>query len=507
MEKKPQVHVAEQEDVYPSGTQLWLQPPSPQSNCVESLCLEEAIPSPNDPLNWPSIRRSALLYAVGFNSFLAAALAPILATGLPGISSTYEVSMAKSSFTIGVYMLGLGVGAAVWAPTASLFGRRPVYVLGSVLLIISSAWAAASPSFPSLVLARLVQGIAASPGEFLVSVTVSEIYTPQERGFRLGIYMLLLAGGKSLAPLIGAAVIQSLGWRWVLWVIAIASAACFIGMFLLARETFWSRDEDDITNPGQLYTANLRISPPLRYSQALSLFNGRLHPSSWFKLAIKPLPMLKSIPLLYASSIYALSLGCLVILAETIAHLFQSVDGYGFNALQTGLLYISPLLGTIIGSVIGGKLSDLFAKRSAARNKGVYEPECRLVMMLPGILITVTGLAIYGWSIEAKTHWMIPTVAFGAVYCGCILGAGVGVTYALDCHGKGSAIDTQVILSLCKNGHGVAFSLFVVDWVKRTGPRAMFFVLAAIHLLLGALSIPLYVYGRRVRVKMGKRQC
>jgi MFS family permease len=114
-------------------------------------------------------------------------------------------------------MLGLGVGAIIWSPTATLFGRRPVYAAGSIVLIASSAWAAASPSYASLILARFVQGLASSPGEFLVSVTISEIYKPQERGFRLGIYMLLLAAGKSLSPLIGAGVIQNLNWRWVMW--------------------------------------------------------------------------------------------------------------------------------------------------------------------------------------------------------------------------------------------------------------------------------------------------
>lgn len=173
--------------------------------------------SPNDPLNWPAWRRDILLFTAGFNSFLCAALCPILATGFPAISETFGVSNQQVSFNIGIYMLGLGVGAAVWSPTAALFGRRPVYVAGSVLLIASSAWAAASPSYASLMIARLVQGIASSPGELLVSVTISEIYQPHERGFRLGIYMLLLAAGKSLAPLIGAGVIQGLGWRWALW--------------------------------------------------------------------------------------------------------------------------------------------------------------------------------------------------------------------------------------------------------------------------------------------------
>jgi MFS family permease len=120
-------------------------------------------------------------------------------------------------------MLGLGVGALVWCPTATLYGRRPVYLVAALLLMASCAWAAASPSYASLILSRLLQGLAATPGELLVSVTVSEIFLPQERGFRLGIYMSLIAAGKSLSPLIGAGVIQGLGWRWVMWYVNIFS--------------------------------------------------------------------------------------------------------------------------------------------------------------------------------------------------------------------------------------------------------------------------------------------
>lgn len=37
------------------------------------------------------------------------------------------------------------------------------------------------------------------------------------RAFRIGIYTLLLLGGKNLTPLVSAAIIQSLSWRWVFW--------------------------------------------------------------------------------------------------------------------------------------------------------------------------------------------------------------------------------------------------------------------------------------------------
>ncbi|KAL5046143.1 hypothetical protein BDW71DRAFT_197865 [Aspergillus fruticulosus] len=486
MDIKAQVEVLEQDVSHPPGTshvhpilqpssnrypgtQIWFS--SVQSNTRRFVFQHktdiEVIPtpastttsnsnssSPNDPLNWPSWRRDALLYAVGFNSFLAAALAPILATGFPSISSSFGVDLQKVSFTIGIYMLGLGFGALIGSPTATLFGRRPVYVFGSALLVASSAWAAASPSYASLIIARFVQGLAAAPGEFLVSVSISEIYTPQERGFRLGIYMLLLAGGKSLSPLIGAGVIQRLDWRWVLWIITIASGVCFSSLFLLARETYWARNykEDAVTpqTPGEFYTENLRISPPVRFSQALSTWNGRLSSANWSTLAFKPLVLLKSPPLIWSAIVYALSLGWLAVLAETIAHLFQSVNGYGFTPIQTGLLYLSPLVGTILGSVVGGKISDIIARAKAYRNHGVYEPESRLLMMIPAVLASTLGLAGYGGSIETRAHWIVPTVCFGAIYFGCTLGSTVAVTYCLDCH-KADAIGTQVVLSLAKS--------------------------------------------------------
>ncbi|KAL4988643.1 major facilitator superfamily domain-containing protein [Aspergillus falconensis] len=493
MDIKAQVEVLEQDVSHPPGTshvhpilqpssnrypgtQIWFS--SVQSNTRRFVFQHktdiEVIPtpastttsnsnssSPNDPLNWPSWRRDALLYAVGFNSFLAAALAPILATGFPSISSSFGVDLQKVSFTIGIYMLGLGFGALIGSPTATLFGRRPVYVFGSALLVASSAWAAASPSYASLIIARFVQGLAAAPGEFLVSVSISEIYTPQERGFRLGIYMLLLAGGKSLSPLIGAGVIQRLDWRWVLWIITIASGVCFSSLFLLARETYWARNykEDAVTpqTPGEFYTENLRISPPVRFSQALSTWNGRLSSANWSTLAFKPLVLLKSPPLIWSAIVYALSLGWLAVLAETIAHLFQSVNGYGFTPIQTGLLYLSPLVGTILGSVVGGKISDIIARAKAYRNHGVYEPESRLLMMIPAVLASTLGLAGYGGSIETRAHWIVPTVCFGAIYFGCTLGSTVAVTYCLDCH-KADAIGTQVVLSLAKmrQVHGIS---------------------------------------------------
>ena len=144
-------------------------------------------------------------------------MTPILAAGFTNVAATYNVATAKVALTTGLYMMGLGVGSVLFSPTAILFGKRPVYLFSAVLFICTSVWCAASPSFVSLLVARIFQGISVSPVECLPSATVAEIFFLHERAYRLGIYTLLLLGGKNLVPLVSAAIIQSLGWRWVFW--------------------------------------------------------------------------------------------------------------------------------------------------------------------------------------------------------------------------------------------------------------------------------------------------
>lgn len=144
-------------------------------------------------------------------------MTPILAAGFNDVAETYNTSHESVALTTGLYMLGLGLGSVVASPTAILYGKRPVYLAASILFCLSAVWCALSPSYVSLLIARIVQGIAVSPVECLPSATIAEIYFLHERAYRLGVYTLLLLGGKNLVPLVSAAIIQSMGWRWVFW--------------------------------------------------------------------------------------------------------------------------------------------------------------------------------------------------------------------------------------------------------------------------------------------------
>jgi MFS family permease len=84
-------------------------------------------------------------------------MTPILAAGFNNVAETYGVSVPRVALTTGLYMMGLGVGCVIASPTAILYGKRPIYLMGAVIFLLTSVWCALSPNFASLVVARIVQ--------------------------------------------------------------------------------------------------------------------------------------------------------------------------------------------------------------------------------------------------------------------------------------------------------------------------------------------------------------
>ncbi|KAK4940941.1 hypothetical protein LTR66_014860, partial [Elasticomyces elasticus] len=197
--------------------------------------------SMNDPLNWPSWRRDAALLSLGFYCMLGGGMTPILAAGFNEVASSLNVSYADVARTTGLYMMGMGVGGVLVSPTAILYGKRPVYLASAILFIVTSVWCAVAPSYAQLATARVFQGIAVSPVEVLPSATIAEIFFLHERAFRVGVYTLLLLGGKNLVSLVSAVIIQDMDWRWVFYIVAIIVAFGGFMLFLFAPETFWDR--------------------------------------------------------------------------------------------------------------------------------------------------------------------------------------------------------------------------------------------------------------------------
>jgi MFS family permease len=170
----------------------------------------------------------------------------------------------------------------------------------------------------------------------------------------------------------------------------------------------------------------------------------------WLRVMVRPLILLAYPAVLWSSMVYALSVGWLIVLSEAVSDVYRSSHTYNFSALSTGLVYISPFVGGILGTVVAGKVSDIIVRWMTRRNGGIYEPEFRLVMGLPIALTTSIGLMGFGWSAQERDHFMVPTCFFGILSFGCCLGSTTSITFCVDSY-RQYAGEALVTLNFCKS--------------------------------------------------------
>ena len=183
---------------------------------------------------------------------------------------------------------------------------------------------------------------------------------------------------------------------------------------------------------GSRYTHLLRNRPRKTYIETLKPWNGRLRHDNWLLVAIRPFILFAYPSILWSTLVYSLSIGWLIVLSESVSTIYENRASYNFTALQTGLVYISPFVGGVLGTAAAGKVSDIIVRWMARRNGGIYEPEFRLVMAIPVAISTCIGLMGFGWSAQEKDKWIVPTVFFGIISFGCALGSTTSITFAVD---------------------------------------------------------------------------
>lgn len=90
---------------------------------------------------------------------------------------------------------------------------------------------------------------------------------------------------------------------------------------------------------------------------------------------------------------------------------------YALNESQVGLTYLGAGAGSVIGSILGGRLSDKNLMRGKEKNGGELLLEDRLAfnMWFAGFAIVPLGSLLFGWGAEKVWHIAVPILGF-AIY-------------------------------------------------------------------------------------------
>ena len=122
-------------------------------------------------------KRDIILLILSTISVIASTLSPLLAANTVTLATYLECSFTQAALLTGYHLCGVGVAGLLFVPSARVWGKRHLYLLGTVLIIISSAWGGASgKNYKSILWARIIQGVGLAPFEALVNASVGDLY-------------------------------------------------------------------------------------------------------------------------------------------------------------------------------------------------------------------------------------------------------------------------------------------------------------------------------------------
>lgn len=299
------------------------------------------------------------------------------------------------------------IGPLVLSPLSEIYGRLDIINYANLFFAVSHVGAALSPNIGALLAFRLLSGLGGSACLSVGGGIITDLFDTHQRGVPNTMLTLGSMFGPVLGPLLGGAIAQHAGWRWIFWALVAASAVVWLATILLAHET----------NPTTIIRLKTRhLSAQLGRPDLHSAFDAGKEPADLTATTVlasgfvRPWKMLLRSPIMaLLSTLVGFTGALLYLLLTTTAPFFRAA--YAWPLDTAGLAYLGLGAGSLVGLVLFACTSDLAAARLTKANDGLYKPEMRMVTAIVPALFIPVSFFWYGWSAQVRAHWLVPLLA------------------------------------------------------------------------------------------------
>jgi multidrug resistance protein len=444
---------------------------------------------PENPKNWSKAYKWWCTMVVAFTCFTVAFNSAVITANIEGPAEEFGVSEEVSLLAITMFVIGFGIGPMAFAPLSEILGRRIIYGTTLFIAVVFIIPCAVAKNAATLVVCRLIDGIAFSAPMTLVGGTLADLWRAEERGVPMAAFSAAPFIGPAIGPLVGGFISDNAGWRWLYWIQLILSTIIWVVMTFTVPETYAptilgrraKKMRADSGDDKFVTEQDLDLRP---FSERLRVFLVR----PFQLLFLEPIVLFIS---LYMSVLYGL------LYMFFVAYPIVYQEGKGYSASTTGLMFIPIAVGVLLSAACAPLVNKHYLTLVAKHN-GKPPAEARLIPMMLSCWFIPIGLFIFAWTSYPELSWVGPALGGAPVGFGFIFLYNSANNYLVDSyqHLAASALAAKTCI---RSFWGACVVLFTTQMYHRLGYQWASSLLAFIALACCAIPFVFYFKGEAIR--------
>ncbi|KAJ5088891.1 hypothetical protein N7456_012507, partial [Penicillium angulare] len=427
--------------------------------------------SPSNPRNWPLWKKNAQILMVAFHSMMGTFMAAGIIPAYDALAEEYGITVPQASYLTSIQILMLGLSPLIWNPITATYGRYNVSLLSVVGSMVCNIGGARCTSYGGQMATRILTAFLISPPIGIGSGVITELCEPEERGMKLGWWVLLTTIGTPVGPLIMGFVTQHIGVQWIFWIFAIVNFVQFILYLAFGDETIY-HEENEVERYSTFWS---KMEFRRRGTKKMSYFD-----------ILAPFSLIKSPRVPVAAFAHAVTF-CYGNIALIVEMPIAFGEKFNFNAQQIGLQFIAIIIGCVLGEQVSGPGSDWFLRRVRQR-KGYSRPADRLWLTYIAFSTVIAGLLTWGFQLQHATKWNVtPCVGAAIASFGCQSLTTLLTTFAVESEND-RASEVGVFVNFFRQIYGFLGPFYFPDMFAALGLGGAAGVMVAI--IAGASLLP-----------------
>ncbi|QDS73634.1 hypothetical protein FKW77_002189 [Venturia effusa] len=406
---------------------------------------------PTNPKNWSGGRKWAATFVISSFTFISpvssSMVAPALSSMVRDLGITTDI---ESSLVLSIFVLAYAVGPLFLGPLSEVYGRVRVIQISNMFYLAWNLGCGFARNKSEMMAFRFLAGLGGSAPLAIGGGVLSDIFTADERGKAISIYSLMPLLGPAIGPIAGGFIAENTTWRWVFWSTTCLDALIQLSGMLFLQETY---------APTILAKKSARLRKETGNAALHTEWEDEKKLSAVLRTAlVRPFKLLGTQVIIQTIALYQAYLyGLMYLILSTFPGLWTTV--YGESIGIGGLNYISLGIGFFLGTQLNAPIMDRIYRRLKGKNNGIGKPEFRIPLMFIGSLLVPIGLFWYGWSAQARIHWIMPNIGAAFFAAGSIVCFQCMQTYIVDSYTRFAASGVAAAVVL-RSLAGFGFPLF-----------------------------------------------